>query len=79
MVVATDDIDITALDDHTKEELEKLPGKYWKIGIDEGTGHSVFRQTAGVSPANHELYVYYLATSGSEGWYFAKTLNPKDR
>ncbi len=58
MVVATDDSNIAVLDDHTKEELEKLPGKYWKIGIDENTGHSCFRQTAGDSPANHELYAY---------------------
>ena len=42
MVVATDDNDIAILDDKTKEQLEKLPGKYWKIGIDGNTATLAF-------------------------------------
>jgi hypothetical protein len=79
MVVATDDTDIAILADQTKEHLEKLPGKYWKIGIDGITGHSCFRQAAGLAPADLELYAYYSSTSSQEGWYFGKSLDPKDR
>jgi hypothetical protein len=79
MVVATDDTDIAILNDKTKEQLEKLPGKYWKIGIDGNTGHSCFRQAAGLAPADLELYAYYSSTSSQEGWYFGKSLDPKDR
>jgi hypothetical protein len=79
MVFATDDGDIGHLDDKTKEMLELLPGKFWKIGVDDETGQSVFRQILGAPPANLELYVYCVAKPGSEGWYFAKTLNPKER
>jgi len=60
----------TDMDADTREIIEAIPGRYWKLG-NSRHGTPVYRQEYGVSPNDKELFLMYSPASRYSGWYIA--------